>query len=684
MPEHSRKSNRLADETSPYLLQHATNPVDWHPWGPEALERARREDKPILLSIGYSACHWCHVMEHESFEDEETAELMNRHFVNIKVDREERPDIDEIYMNAVQLLTGAGGWPLTVFLTPDLKPFYGGTYFPPDNRYGRPSFRTVLRSLADAYASRRADVQEDAARLRDAIVRMGTPPEPSRAIGAAPIDAAVDHKTRSFDDEHGGFSGPPKFPDSMGVLLLLRRFRKTGDRDLLAMATFTLRKMAEGGMYDQLGGGFHRYSTDERWLIPHFEKMLYDNALLAQAYLAAFQVTGDAFHSRIVRETLDYVHREMTRPGGGFYSSQDADSEGEEGKFFVWSPEEVQGLLGEADGAVFCRAFGVEKGGNFEHGKSALHVALPIESVSKLLGRSPAEVQAILDRGRRKLLEARSKRVAPARDDKILTSWNGLMIQAMAQAHQVLGDPRDLEAALSAARFILDALVEDGRLLRTHKDGKSHVPAFLDDYAFLAAGLLDLFEATFDRRWLDEALDVARRMLERFGDEPGALFSTARDHEQLLTRTRTLFDNAIPSGNSVAALTLLRLSSFTGDRDFRDRAEAILRAPGKLLEQAAPGFSYLLTALDYSLDEPKQVAIAGTPGSPDTNALLQALRGTFAPNKVVSIARPELETVIPWLAGKKPIAARAAAYVCIEGTCRAPVSEPQALKEALA
>ncbi|MBI1850380.1 MAG: thioredoxin domain-containing protein [Planctomycetes bacterium] len=677
--EPAKRTNRLTNETSPYLQQHATNPVDWYPWGPEALERSRVENKPILLSIGYSACHWCHVMAHESFEDEAIAALMNEHFVNVKVDREERPDIDEIYMNAVQILTGSGGWPLTVFLTPDRRPFYGGTYFPPDNRYGRPGFPSVLRSIADAYAKRADSVEESAEQLRASIVRMTELPPPADALDRRPIDRAIEHKRRAFDLSDGGFSGPPKFPDAAGVLLLLREHRRTGDASLLEMATFTLRKMAEGGMYDQLGGGFHRYSTDERWLVPHFEKMLYDNALLAQAYLAAFQLTGDAFFSRVVRETLDYVHREMTSPAGGFFSSQDADSEGEEGKFFVWSPDEIAAALGKDDAGVFCRFYDVDTGGNFEHGKSVLHASMTIASLARLLKSSEPAVEAVLARGRKKLFELRSHRVAPGRDDKVLTAWNGLMISAMAQAYVVLGDARDLAAAERAARFVLREMRDRGRLLRTHKDGKSHVVGYLEDDAFFAAALLDLVEATFDPTWLAEAQTLVDGMLERFGDDGGALFFTAKDGEALLTRTRMLFDNATPAGNSIAAMTLLRLATFTGERRYRERAEAILRAPGPYYDKAAAAFCWLLAALDYALDQPKEIAIAGEAAKPETQALLRAVRTPFTPNKVVALATPDLARLVPWLAGKTLVKGKPAAYVCIEGTCKSPITDPSSL-----
>ncbi len=683
-----RRKNRLANETSPYLLQHATNPVDWYPWWAEALERARREDRPIFLSIGYSACHWCHVMERESFEDASVAEVLNAHFVPVKVDREERPDLDEVYMTATQLLTGSGGWPMSVFLTPDLRPFYAGTYFPPEDRHGMPSFRRVLETLADWWKTRREELEGNAEKVRDAVEKAVSVAPPTGALTAALLDRAVASLRSDHDPRHGGFGGAPKFPPSMSLDLLLRRWRASKDPTLLSIVEQTLDAMSRGGIYDHLGGGFHRYSTDERWLVPHFEKMLYDNALLARVYLAAFQATGKETYARVVRETLEYVLREMTRPGGGFYSTQDADSEGEEGKFFVWTPAEIEAVLGAEEAALFARAYGVVPGGNFEGGRSVLHLPLSIEDLAVALDRPAGDLAARLAASRAKLLAAREKRAKPGLDDKVIVAWNGLMLSAMARAGAVLEEPRFLRAAEETAAFLLEAMRrKEGTLLHTYRDGKAKGDGFLDDYACLAEGLLDLHEATFDPRWFLAARELAGKAIEHFWDEKeGGFFYTGKDHETLLVRTKSPGDSAVPSGNSVAAIVLLRLAAFTGEADLARRAEATLAALRTGMDRTPRFFGYALCALDLHLDPPREVAIAGAPTDPATRALVRAVRAAYDPNLVLSLAdpaRPEAAKALPLLEGKTPVGGKPAAYVCRRFACRAPVTDPEALAKEL-
>jgi hypothetical protein len=683
-----RRKNRLANETSPYLLQHAENPVDWHPWGPEALERARRENKPIFLSIGYSACHWCHVMERESFEDEAIAGVLNAHFIPIKVDREERPDLDEVYMTATQLLTGSGGWPMSVFLTPDLKPFYAGTYFPPEDRTGMPSFRRVLETLVEWWKTRRGELAENAEKVGAAVATAVAVAPSAGALSGALLDRAVAELRADYDPQHGGFGGAPKFPPSMSLELLLRRWSASKDPSLLSIVEHTLDAMARGGVYDHLGGGFHRYSTDARWLVPHFEKMLYDNALLARVYLAAFQATGKEAYARVVRETLDYALREMTRPEGGFFSTQDADAEGEEGKSFVWTPAEIDAVLGPEEGRLFERAYGVTPRGNFEGGRSVLHLPLSVEDLAVALDRPAPELGARLAASRSKLLAARGERARPGLDDKVLVAWNGLLLSALARAGAVLEEPRYGKAAEEAAAFLLGTMRrKDGTLLHTFRAGQAKGEGFLDDYACLAEGLLDLYEATFDPRWFAAARELAAKMVEIFGDaKDGGFFYTGGRHESLLARTKSPFDGAVPSGNSVAAHVLLRLAAFTGEADLAKKGEATLASFRAGMERTPGGHGYMLCALDLFLDPPREVAIAGAPGNAATRALLRAVRSAYDPNLVLALAdpaRPEAAETIPLLEGKAPIGGRPAAFVCRRFACRAPVTDPEALAKEL-
>jgi uncharacterized protein YyaL (SSP411 family) len=683
--------NRLARETSPYLLQHARNPVDWYPWGPEALERARREDRPILLSIGYSACHWCHVMERESFEDEATAGVMNATFVCIKVDREEHPDVDMIYMNAVQIMTGSGGWPLNVFLTPSLKPFYGGTYFPPHDRHGMPSFRAVLERVAKAFREQRERVETSGDQIAGYIAQMGKVSPTAESLTDEVLqEALADFKVR-FDDRFGGWGAAPKFPHAAGISLLLRLHRRHRDPEALRMAEITLEKMARGGMYDQLGGGFHRYSTDARWLVPHFEKMLYDNALLVPAYLEGFQVTGNPLFSRVARECLDYVEREMTSPDGGFYSSQDADSDGVEGKYFVWTPDEVKAVAGEEAAEAFCALYDVRQGGNWE-GHSILNLPGDPEEVGRALGRSPQEIQELVDEAREKLLIRRGSRVAPGLDDKVLCSWNALMISAFARGHQVLEEPRYLHRARAAAKFLAERMRgPGGALRRTFRNGAARLEGSLDDYAFLSAALLDLYESDFDPAWLREARGLVARMVEEFWDDSdGGFFFTAANQESLITRSKSGYDGALPSGNSVAALALLRLARLTGEEEHSARALGILRAYRDQIRQMPAGFSAMLCAFDFHLDKVREVAMIGEEGTPETLAMLRIVRRRFLPNKVVALGVAGGEEArrgareVPLLEGKVAVGGKTTAYVCENFRCKQPVTDAGELEKALA
>ena len=699
-----KHTNRLINETSPYLQQHAHNPVDWYPWGEEALEKARREDKPILLSVGYSACHWCHVMERESFENEDIAALMNQHFVSIKVDREERPDIDNIYMQAVQALTQQGGWPMTVFLTPDGRPFYGGTYFPPDDRrYGQqvmPGFTRLLLSMADAYKNRRQDVEEQASQVADYLKQRSSSPlrgklgSPSGEIPLELLNTASRALAAEFDPVHGGFGGAPKFPNTMSLELLLRvhLHRLAGEIDAqaerpeLEMVETSLQHMANGGIYDQLGGGFHRYSVDARWLVPHFEKMLYDNALLSRIYLHTYLLTENPLYRRIVEETLDYVVREMTSPRGGFYSTQDADSEGEEGKFYLWTMPEIEAALLPDDAIPFMRYYDVTSGGNFE-GKNILHVEQDAEKVADDTYVSLEVLQDSLKRGREMLFKVREQRIKPGRDEKILTSWNGLMLRSFAEAARYLSRPDYLQVAINNAEFLLSELRSDGRLLRTYKDGRAHLNGYLEDYTFLADGLLALYEATFNPRWFSEARSLMDEAIKLFADEQnGGFFDTGSDSEALVSRPKDIMDNATPAGNSVAADVLLRLNAFTGEEDYRRRAEDYLRPLADVMVQHPQAFGHALGALDFALSAVKEFAIIGDPHGADTRFLLEVINERYLPNSVLACAAPdnsEATRAVPLLADRPLKDGKATAYVCQNFTCLAPVNTPEELEQLL-
>jgi uncharacterized protein YyaL (SSP411 family) len=670
-------ANHLAGQTSPYLLQHVHNPVDWRPWGAEALALAKERDRPIFLSIGYAACHWCHVMERESFESEEVAAFLNSRFVPIKVDREERPDLDEIYMSAVQILTGAGGWPLSVFLTPDLEPFFGGTYFPPDDRYGRPGFLSLLRKVDDAWRKHRPDLERSAAEMRDRLRALG---DAVAAPGAASVGrretarAAAELAAR-FDDVWGGFGNAPKFPPSGALALLLREHARSGQAVPLRMVEETLDRMALGGMYDQIGGGFARYSTDERWLVPHFEKMLYDQALLVPVYVDAHLVTRKPLYRRVALETLDFVRRELTSPGGGFLSSLDADSEGHEGKFYVFTVEEIRSILGERDADLFCEAYGISAEGNFE-GKS-----IP----NHLAGEPDEATAARLVPLRAKVLAARETRVRPATDDKVLTAWNGLMIGAFARGYQAFAREEDLRSARGAADFVLSRLVRDGRLLVSWREDRAQLNAYLDDHAFLARGLLDLYEASFDTVYLDESERIARVLVARFQDgENGGFFFTSDDHEVLLTRSRSLYDGATPAGAGVAAETLLRLAIHLDDPPFRNAARSVLAAAKGTIERAPSAFASTLAAADLDTGPTCEIAIVGALDDPATLRLLRVARERYLPNRAIAAAPPGagLERW-PLLRGKVAVSGKPTAYLCRSYACEAPVTDPARFAEAL-
>ncbi len=681
-------ANRLALETSPYLLQHKDNPVDWHPWGEEALAKAREEDKAILLSVGYSACHWCHVMERESFEDEATAQIMNEHFVSVKVDREERPDIDSIYMSALQAMTRGGGWPMTVFLTPDGAPFYAGTYFPPVPSRGLPSFQQLLVTLADAYENRRDEVLQSAQSVREYLEASATTAMPGAETtsGVELLDLAGKTLISQLDRRSGGFGGAPKFPQAMNLEVLLRYHRRTGDRAALSGVEDTLRAMANGGIYDHLGGGFARYSVDQYWLVPHFEKMLYDNALLARIYLETYQATGDPFYRRIAEETLDYISRDMTSPEGGFYSAEDADSEGEEGKFYVWTPDEIEETLEPEDAKLALRYWDVTERGNFE-GKNILNVPRPPETVASEFGLVVEELESKIEAIRDKLFEAREERVRPGLDDKVLAAWNGLMLRSFALAARVLNHDDYRRIAEKNAAFLMEKLGAGGRLRRSYKDGQAKLNGYLEDYAMVADGLVALYEGTFDARWLREAEALADAINELFWDEERkAFYDTPTDHERLVTRPRDVYDNATPSGNSVATEVLLKLSLLLDRDDYRQRAETVLEEMAGGLEKIPGAFGRLLCALDFSTSRPYEIALVGDPEKDDTLSLLDAVYSNYLPNKVVAGHDPddiEAEMLIPLLADRPMRNSKATAYVCEGYACQNPTTDQEELAEQL-
>lgn len=674
-------TNNLINETSPYLLQHAHNPVEWFAWGEDAFAKAKAEDKPILLSIGYSACHWCHVMEHESFEDEQTARIMNEHFVSIKVDMEERPDVDRIYMDFVQLTTGRGGWPLNVFITPDKLPFFGGTYFPPDRRYNMPSFQQILVSVADAWQTKRDELLHSANDVLGEMRRIGVAELAPAGLNTDQLDSSFASFTRTFDANNGGFGGAPKFPPSMSLEFLLAFYKRTGDENALEIVKKTCDKMAHGGIYDQLGGGFHRYSVDAVWLVPHFEKMLYDNAQLIRIYLHLFQATKDDFYKRIAIETLEYVKREMLDERGAFYSTQDADSEGVEGKFFVWTPQEIEKILGEEDARIFNFYYDVSEEGNFEE-KNILNVNYTLDATAKALKISEEKLTESLERGRKMLFEEREKRIKPFRDEKVLTAWNGLMLATFSEAAAILQSEEYLEIAKKNADFILENLQKDGYLLRAWKDGKAKLNAYLEDYANFADGLIELYQASGEVKYLREAKRLIDLMITEFWDEEaGAFYFTANNHEELLIRTKDFYDNATPSGNSVAADVLLKLSKLLADDRYEKFAVTVLRLVAPQIRRFPQGFGRALSAIEFYLSPTKEIVIVGEKG----NELESEVRSEYLPQKVVvlSVNPAKDGEFIPLLKDRESVGGKPTAFVCENFVCRKPVSTIEDLRRQL-
>ncbi len=679
-------ANRLMHEKSPYLLQHANNPVDWYPWGDAAFEKARAENKCIFLSVGYATCHWCHVMERESFEDEEVAELLNRHLVAVKVDREERPDVDEIYMNVCQAMTGSGGWPLSVFMTPERKPFYAATYLPKQSRMGMPGFMDIIRQVASLWANDRERVLRAGEQVVQAIQPKPSP-EAGPVAGEETLDRAYQQLRGAFDERWGGFGQAPKFPTPHQLTFLLRYHRRHPESNALEMVHKTLSSLRQGGIFDQVGLGFHRYSVDERWLVPHFEKMLYDQALLAMAYVEAHQVTGERAHADTAREIFEYVLRDMTDPGGAFYSAEDADSEGVEGLFYVWTPEQVKSILGADDGELFCRFFDITPAGNFEHGRSIPHVPKPEDLYAQLHGIPPNTLRDRLDGARRRLFAAREQRIHPLKDDKILTAWNGLMIAALAVGYRALGDRVLLDAASRAADFIWNCLRDgSGRLLRRYRDGETAHLGYLDDHAYLVWGLLELYEAGFDVTHLERALAVNGAMLELFWDDrEGGFFFTGKDGETLIVRDKKLYDGAVPSGNSVAALNLLRLHRLTGDPALEERADQLLRRFAATVRDYPMAYTQFLHAVDFALGPTTEVVFVGEPDDENGAAMLEWMRGRFDPNRVMLWRKPgsegeRLDVLSGVVRGVERVGDGTTVYVCEDRACKRPVTTLDDLK----
>ena len=677
-------ANKLSSETSPYLLQHADNPVEWYPWGADALERSRAEQKPILLSIGYAACHWCHVMAHESFESDATAAVMNEHFVNVKVDREERPDLDGIYMQAVQAMTGHGGWPMTVFLTPDLVPFYGGTYFPPQDKHGMPSFTRVLRAISDAWRNKQPDVARTVTSMRQLYATTTEAARSPGPLSSALLERAYRALAPRFDEARGGFDGAPKFPQAMALDFLLRYWGRTGTEQALMMAGGSFVHMARGGIYDQVGGGFHRYAVDASWLVPHFEKMLYDNALLVRLGANLWQATGNAEIRRVTEETIEWVRREMTSPDGGFYSSLDADSEGEEGKFYVWSDEEFRALVGDVDSGTMACHWGVTAGGNFE-GHNILHVDVDPSVTARRAGLLEADLQAAVQRARAVLYDVRAKRVWPGRDEKILAGWNGLMLRAIAEAARIFGHDDYRQVAITSGDFLFREMVRGGRVMRTHTNGVTRLAGYLEDHASVGLGALALYELTFDRTWLDRARALADATIEWFwSEETGAFFDTARDHEQLVTRPRDVTDNAVPSGTSLATELLLRLGEVLHDVEYTRRGTWVLETLAEPMARYPSGFGHALGAADLAIHGAIEVAIAGDPADVRFAALAAELAPRYFPALALAGGAPgEPTSGIGLMQDRVARDNSPTAYVCRNYTCDQPVTDARALGEQL-
>ena len=681
-------TNELSGEKSPYLLQHSKNPVNWFPWGPAAFERAVREDKPIFLSIGYSTCHWCHVMAHESFEDADVARMMNETFVSIKVDREERPDLDSLYMKVCQDMTGGGGWPLTVVMTPEGKPFFAGTYFPKESRHGMVGMVELLPRVGELWRNRREELERSAEEIAGALA------EPVRSSGEeeldeGDLDAAYKQLARAFDDKHGGFGSSPKFPAPHNLAFLLRYWKRRSDDRALEIVEKTLLSMRKGGIFDQVGYGFHRYSTDKNWLVPHFEKMLYDQALLVMVYLEAYQATGNLVFADTAREVLTYVLRDMRSTGGAFYSGEDADSEGEEGKFYVWTEGEIRSILGGDSVDILVRHFGITRGGNFE-GSNIPFVGESLEDIADDLGMTRGDVSRLVEESRKRLLDVRNRRVRPFKDDKVLTDWNGLMIAALARASQVLGSEKYARAARRAADFILSEMRgQDGELLHRYREGEAAIRGMVDDYAFLVTGLIELYEATFVPMYLGEALKINRELLEHFWDEEsGGFYMTPDDGEELLVRQKEAYDGAIPSGNSVAMLNLLKLGRMTGEAYLEERAQRLGSAFSNQVKSAPSGFTQMLAALDFALGPSFEIVFVGAPSDEEMHKMLRTLRGLFLPNRVVLLApdgdrSSEIFELVEYLGDYRSTGGKATAYVCQNYVCTKPTDDVEELERIL-
>lgn len=678
-------ANRLAGEKSPYLLQHKNNPVDWYPWGDEAFQEAEKRDCPIFLSIGYSTCHWCHVMERESFEDEEVAWILNEGFVAIKVDREERPDIDHIYMSVCQAMTGQGGWPLTVLMTPEKKPFFAGTYFPKRGKWRMPGLVDILAQIREKWEQDRAAVVQAGEQVAEAIrPRFGVSPEGE--LTGETLRKAFKQFRGQFDKQYGGFGAAPKFPTPHNLAFLLRFWRRNGETEALDMVEKTLESMYNGGIYDHVGYGFSRYSTDEKWLVPHFEKMLYDNALLALAYIEAYQATGRYFYARVAKEIFAYVLRDMTSPGGGFYSAEDADSEGEEGKFYVWTPQEIKAVLGERDGELYCRLYDITPKGNFEGRNIPNLIFTSVEKTAAEFNMEPGELADKVGVFRQKLFESREKRVHPYKDDKILTSWNGLMIAALSKGAAVFDEPRFREAAVRAVEFIYKELRrEDGRLLARYRDGEAAFPAYLDDYAFFTWGLVELYEATFEVAYLEKALELAKQTVGLFWDKDnGGFFFNGEDAEQLIARPKEIYDGALPSGNSVALLNLLRLARLSGEEALAETAEKLVKTFAGDVGEHPRGYSHFLMGVDFLNGPTREIVITGRLKDPGVDRMLRAVRREFLPGTVVAFhpegeAGKDIEKLVPFLKEQRPMDGVATAYVCQNHACRVPVTDVEEL-----
>ena len=683
-------SNRLINEKSPYLLQHARNPVNWYPWGEEVFQKAKEEDKPVFLSIGYATCHWCHVMAHESFEDEEVARILNKNYIAIKVDREERPDIDKIYMSVCQALTGRGGWPLTILMTPEGKPFFAGTYFPKTARMGMPGLIDILNQIAAMWEKDRARILKTGQEITNAIQPGSDPDSPAHVVSVDTLKKGYSQLASRFDPKWGGFGTAPKFPTPHQLTFLLRWHRRSADPQPLKMVEKSLDAMRHGGIYDQIGSGFHRYSVDEQWLVPHFEKMLYDQAMLAMAYIEVYQATGKARFGKVAREIFAYVLRDMTAPEGGFYCAEDADSEGKEGQFYVWTPAEIKGYLGDVLGDLFCRFYDITEKGNFEEGKSIPHMPLTLEAFAQKEGIDPAKLDTALKDARARLFDIRKKRVHPLKDDKILTSWNGLMIAALAKGYQALGDEPYVDAARKAADFILKNLrTSDGRLLRRYRNGEAAYPGYLDDYAFMVWGLIELYEATFEVTYLEAAIALNREMIDIFWDKKGGgLYFTGKGNEALITKSKEIYDGALPSGNSVAALNFLRLARMTGRIDLEKKAEQLTATFSREVTAQPIGYTQLLSALEFMLGPAQEIVIAGNLSLDSTRDMVRVVHAGFLPNKVLLLHQngpdgKRLEALSPFTKEMRPINQKSTVYVCEQYACKAPVTDAGKLERLL-